>query len=221
MKYSAAESGRKSCSGPGWTSISQTKEHLGRAHRPVQCEHCYHIFPFKSEDRSYAVSELEKHIQQDDRCPRGSASLEEGINDAEWSRLSEEKKKNRKGKSKRNTTPEQTQSPSKQWYEIWTVLFPKIPRPSTPWLPPAHPHGLPHNEHFLNVCKNVNEFKLSAIKDAILSGSDDDALALLPECDQQKYSLYRSTFMAISDTMTDSFSNIEGNDLYSSDNSGS
>lgn len=108
------------------------REHLGRAHRPVQCEHCYHIFPFKSEDRSYAVSELEKHIQQDDRCPRGSASLEEGINDAEWSRLSEEKKKNRKGKSKRNTTPEQTQSPSKQWYEIWTVLFPKIPRPSTP-----------------------------------------------------------------------------------------
>jgi hypothetical protein len=79
------------------------------------------------------VSKRDQHLQQYEPCPRRSGSLKEGITDAEWTRLSEENKKNRKGKSKRNfTTPEQTQSPFEQWYEIWTILFPDIPRPSTP-----------------------------------------------------------------------------------------
>jgi hypothetical protein len=58
--------------------------------------------------------------------------LKEGINDIEWSRLSEEKK-TRKGKGNpKVTTPEKPQSALEQWYEIWVILFPGIEIPSTP-----------------------------------------------------------------------------------------
>ncbi len=67
----------------------------------------------------------------------------------------------------------------------------------------------------------MNEFWLSEIKAAMSEKTDDDILTLLLECDQQKYSVYRSTFMAISDTATDSFSNLDESDPHSSSTSGS
>ncbi|KAE8451706.1 hypothetical protein EG329_003163 [Mollisiaceae sp. DMI_Dod_QoI] len=170
-------------------------------------------------NRSSAVSELVEHMQQEIRCVRRPSSLKEGINDVEWSRLSEEKKKNRKGKSKdRVTSPEQTPSSFEQWNEIWAVLFPDEPHPPTPCYSPSHPRGLAHNKHWLDVSKNVNEQKLSAIKDAVFSGSDEALLALLLECDQRKFAVYRATIKDkdTSDTTTGSLINIEENDLHSS-----
>ncbi|KAL5314287.1 hypothetical protein ACEPPN_018712 [Leptodophora sp. 'Broadleaf-Isolate-01'] len=183
VKYS-----RRACQGPGWFTIGQLKEHFQRVHRPVQCRRCYRTFSFKHRERSAAVSELDAHYQQDEPCRRGLASLKEGINDAEWSRICEDKKKSWKSKGKdKATNINQTSNPSKQWYEIWAIICPDMEAPSTP----------------------------------LLHGSDEDILKELLASDQQKYSLYRSTFQAISGTTTDSFSNIGDNDLHSSGESGS
>lgn len=109
------------------------REHFQRVHRPVQCRRCYRTFSFKHRERSAAVSELDAHYQQDEPCRRGLASLKEGINDAEWSRICEDKKKSWKSKGKdKATNINQTSNPSKQWYEIWAIICPDMEAPSTP-----------------------------------------------------------------------------------------
>ncbi|KAH7317232.1 hypothetical protein BKA65DRAFT_570721 [Rhexocercosporidium sp. MPI-PUGE-AT-0058] len=216
VKYAITEN-RRACAGPGWSTIALLKEHLQRVHRPVQCPRCYCDFAFKSRERSAAVSERDIHLQQDEPCKRGLALLKEGISEAEWSRISEDRKKIRKGKGKEKAISiNQAANPSAQWYEIWSILCPDLKRPSTPWYPPPHSHGPPHNQHFLEVSKYVNSFKLDAIKRAVQLGSNDDILKELNESDQRKFALYRSIFQGTSDATTDSFSNIGDNDLNSS-----
>lgn len=95
----------RSCTGPGFKSLQLLKctypfchmsladhnrEHLKRVHYPVQCDRCYVVFPYKK-NRSLAVSELERHRQLDEPCPRNTTSMKEGISDAQWTSLEEKK----------------------------------------------------------------------------------------------------------------------------------
>ncbi|CZR67828.1 uncharacterized protein PAC_17727 [Phialocephala subalpina] len=185
LKYSVLSSKHyRVCGGPGWLTIPQLKEHLKRVHYPVQCERCYAIFKFKRGERSSAVSELASHRQQEERCPRLPDSLKEGISDAEWSRLSEEKK-NRKGK---DATPEKPQSAVDKWKEIWIILFPTIEAPQTPF----------------EVSELVFAAKLSAIKAA---HSDEHLKTMLLDSVRKAFQAWGSTFnVAANDTTTDSLS---------------
>ncbi|KAF8854036.1 hypothetical protein BDZ45DRAFT_51012 [Acephala macrosclerotiorum] len=219
-KYSVQKSKHyRACGGPGWLTIPQLKEHLKRVHYPVQCERCYLIFEFKRGQRSPAVSKLAEHRQQEERCPRQADSLKEGISDAEWSRLSEEKK-SRKGKA---AIPEKPQSAVDKWKEIWIILFPTAEVPQTPWydaplldaIPPSPSQGL---NHFLEISEKVIDFKLPAIKDA---RSDEHLKTLLLDVAQKTFQTWYSTPSSAADTTTDSFSNNDGSGPFGTGTSGS
>jgi hypothetical protein len=85
-------------------------------------------FNFKGSNRSSAVSELERHRQLDEPCPRNAESMKEGISDAQWTSL-EEKKQARKRKG---IPEEKPKSEVDKWNDIWKILFPNIDVPSTP-----------------------------------------------------------------------------------------
>lgn len=78
--------------------------------------------------RSSAVAELAKHHQLDEICLKGSPSMKEGISDAQWVNLIEEKQC-RKGKAAAAQTPK---SDVDKWKDIWGILFPQLPVPLTP-----------------------------------------------------------------------------------------
>ncbi|PVH69697.1 hypothetical protein DL98DRAFT_661547 [Cadophora sp. DSE1049] len=226
VKYSAAQSKHKSCAGPGYLTITSLKEHLKRVHRPVQCARCYQIFPFKGVPRSSAIGELAKHLRQERRCEENPDSMKEGIDDAEWSRLSEEKK-TQKGKGKRKVpTPEKPRSALEQWYEIWVILFPGIEAPPTPWYETpffASTASSPSQgqQHFLFVLETVGRQKLPEVRAAAVTGTNEDLLAVILSLGQKTYSTCAATYSLTADASTSSFSNINGSDPFSSSGSGS
>jgi hypothetical protein len=74
------------------------------------------------------VAELGKHRQLDEVCPKRPSSMKEGISDAQWTNLIEEKQ-SRKGKAATTQLPK---SDVDKWKDIWEILFPHLPVPNTP-----------------------------------------------------------------------------------------
>lgn len=100
-----------------------SREHLKRKHYPVHCPRCFKVF--SARDRASALNDLIEHGRSTTQCEVMSASLKEGISDAQWAQL-EKKKSNKK---------DQETSTVEKWYEIWKILFPEVPeeaRPETP-----------------------------------------------------------------------------------------
>ena len=86
------------------------------------------IFRVRGNDRATAVLELERHRQLDERCPRNSLEMKEGMSEGQWANLSE-KRSNKKGKS---STAEEPKSEVERWMDMWRVLFPNLAPPATP-----------------------------------------------------------------------------------------
>jgi len=86
------------------------------------------IFKAKGKDRAADVLELERHRQLDERCPRNSPEMKEGISEVQWANM-DEKRLNKKGKS---SNLEEPKSDVERWMDIWRVLFPELTPPTTP-----------------------------------------------------------------------------------------
>ncbi|KAG4427622.1 hypothetical protein IFR05_016896, partial [Cadophora sp. M221] len=122
----------RTCQGPGFKNIQRLKEHIKRKHYPVQCVRCYEIFNFPGSDRAVGVRQLDSHRQLPIPCERKDSSLKEGISDAQCADLDR----------KKSVKKAQTNSTVEKYWEIWDILFPSSPRPTSPWYDtkPPEPH---------------------------------------------------------------------------------
>ncbi|KAH9885965.1 hypothetical protein F4778DRAFT_759862, partial [Xylariomycetidae sp. FL2044] len=109
-----AHSGRRSCAGPGWTSIHRLKEHIYRIHRLPKhtCPRCNKPF-----DDSKDLSE---HLRADTLCEKLNVAPSEGIDETTEAKL----------KVRKRHSP--GVSDEQRWREIYLILFPDANPDATP-----------------------------------------------------------------------------------------
>lgn len=101
----------RSCTGPGWSSVRRTKEHLYRNHQAIYCPRCYRTF----EDEKVRDSHLKK-----EPCARRSAAFKpEGLDPEQVKQLRRKKR-------------EKERPEAEKWLEMYRIAFPDdtdIPSP--------------------------------------------------------------------------------------------
>lgn len=101
----------RSCTGPGWSSVRRTKEHLYRNHQAIYCPRCYRSF-----DDEKAV---DSHLKKEPCARRSPVFKPEG--------LEPEQVKQLRRKKREKERPE-----AEKWLEMYRIAFPddtEIPSP--------------------------------------------------------------------------------------------
>lgn len=97
----------------GFLTISHVKQHLKRNHRrnPNYCPRCMHIFATEGLKNEHIMQLIENP------CPKSNAALPAGIDPETLKALT--------------TRAENGSDIREQWFSLWEMIFPNIPRPAT------------------------------------------------------------------------------------------
>ena len=101
---------RRTCPGPGWTTVHRMKEHLYRSHaQPIFCPICYTTFKSDKEQSNHV------RLQQ---CERSSPQQIDGIDrETVWT-------------LRKRTTALRLEED--KWRDVYQILFPDIPTADIP-----------------------------------------------------------------------------------------
>lgn len=105
----------RSCSSATLSEIRYVKQHILRRHvQPIHCSTCWEIFEGK-EDYTFHLRRMS--CVRDDSSKLELEGIDPDLKDVllSW-------------RAKRGSSKE------KQWFELWTILFPDLPYPSSPFM---------------------------------------------------------------------------------------